>query len=259
MKNTIVLRGNGFKSEFLCKDNMYPGMLAELVLDNGLIKIQPHSSDGNLKETMFCTEYEAFGRTLLDKSAAGETAQVYFAQAGDIIYARVANNVAVGDKLVSNGDGTLKKASESNIVDVGLTLSIGAAAGDNVAGTVTLTDGTITAGTITAGTITAGENLTGENLTGTVTSNEGNITDGTITDGDITGGTITAGTITVGTISTSLEGGATIAAADIAAKLKVNGNGTESVDVIGYSITAMALEAAEKVESGIYFARVIIL
>lgn len=254
MKNTIVLKGKGIKSEFLCKEDIYPGMLVELAVDSGVIKLQKNTNANNLKETCFMTEYEAFGKTILDKAEADGTAHVYFANAGDVIYARVDSTVVVGDKLVSNGDGTLKKAS-----DVGLTLSIGAAAGDNVAGTVTLTDGTITAGTITAGTITAGENLTGENLTGTVTSNEGNITDGTITDGDITGGTITAGTITVGTISTSLEGGATIAAADIAAKLKVNGNGTESVDVIGYGITAMALEAAEKVADDVYFAKVIIL
>ena len=165
MKNTIVLKGKGIKSEFLCKEDIYPGMLVELVADNGVIKLQKNTNANNLKETCFVTEYEAFGKTILDKAAAGDTAHVYFANAGDVIYARVDFTVVVGDKLVSNGDGTLKKGDTANAV-----------------------------GTSTA--------ITTEKTY-----------------------------------------------ADVANGLTIN----------GYGVTAIALDNAEEVESGIYFARVIIL
>ena len=115
MKNTIVVKGKGIKSEFLCKEEIHPGMLCELVEDNGVIKIKKNTNANNLKETCFVTEYEAFGKTILNKAAAGDTAHVYFANAGDIIYARVDSGVAVGDKLVSNGSGLLKKVNVANI------------------------------------------------------------------------------------------------------------------------------------------------
>ena len=116
MKNTIVVKGKGIKSEFLCKEDIYPGMLCELVVDNGVIKIQKNTNANNLKETCFVTEYEAFGKTVLDKAATGDTAHVYFANAGDIIYTRVDGGVAVGDKLVSNGSGLLKEVNSANAV-----------------------------------------------------------------------------------------------------------------------------------------------
>ena len=165
MKNTIVVKGKGIKSEFLCKEDIYPGMLVELAVDNGVIKLQKNTNEGNLQETVFVTEYEAFGKTILDKAAAGDTVHVYFANAGDVIYARVDSGVAVGDKLVSNGSGLLKKVNVANAV-----------------------------GTSTA----------------------------------ITNGTTYA---------------------DVANGLTIN----------GYGVTAIALDKAEEVENGFYFARVIIL
>lgn len=165
MKNTIVLKGKGIKSEFLCKEDIYPGMLVELVAENGVIKIQKNTNANNLKETCFVTEYEAFGKTVLDKAATGDTAHVYFANAGDVIYARVDSGVAVGDKLVSNGSGLLKEVNVANAVG-------------------------------------------------------------------------TSTTVTTGTTY-----------ADVANGLTIN----------GYGVTAIALDNAEEVESGIYFARVIIL
>ena len=165
MKNTIVVKGKGIKSEFLCKEDIYPGMLCELVVDNGVIKIQKNTNANNLKETCFVTEYEAFGKTVLDKAATGDTAHVYFANAGDIIYARVDSGVAVGEKLVSNGSGLLKEVNAANA-------------------------------------------------------------------------TGTSNAITTAPTYTGVAGGLTIS---------------------GYGVTAIALDNAEEVESGIYFARVIIL
>ncbi|MBP7435279.1 MAG: hypothetical protein KA799_03925 [Bacteroidales bacterium] len=209
MKNTIVVKGKGIKSEFLCKEDIYPGMLCELVVDNGVIKIQKNTNANNLKETCFVTEYEAFGKTVLDKAATGDTAHVYFANAGDIIYTRVDSGVAVGDKLVSNGSGLLKKVNAAN-------------------------------------------------ATGTSTD----ITTAAIYQGVASG-------LTISGTSTAIPTEATYA--DVASGLTISGTSTDitteviyagvasGLTISGYGVTAIALDNAEEVESGIYFARVIIL
>jgi len=134
MKNTIVVKGKGIKSEFLCKEEIHPGMLCELVEDNGVIKIKKNTNANNLKETCFVTEYEAFGKTILNKAAAGDTAHVYFANAGDVIYARVDSTVVVGDKLVSNGSGLLKKVNVANAVGTSITTTTGTTYADIASG-----------------------------------------------------------------------------------------------------------------------------
>jgi len=217
MKNTIVVKGKGIKSEFLCKEDIYPGMLVELTAENGVIKLQKNTNANNLKETCFMTEYEAFGKTILDKAEAGDTAHVYFANAGDVIYARVDSGVAVGDKLVSNGSGLLKEVNVANAV------------------------GTSTAITTLKTYADVANGLT-INATAVGTSTE--ITTGTKYSDVANGLTITA---TASGTSTAITTGTTYA--DVANGLTIN----------GYGVTAIALDNAEEVESGIYFARVIIL
>jgi len=144
MKNTIVLKGKGIKSEFLCKEEVYPGMLVELTVENGVIKLQKNTNANNLKETCFMTEYEAFGKTILDKAEADGTAHVYFANAGDVIYARVDSGVAVGDKLVSNGSGLLKEANVANAVGTSTAITTGTTYAD-VANGLTISNYGVTA------------------------------------------------------------------------------------------------------------------
>jgi hypothetical protein len=144
MKNTIVVKGKGIKSEFLCKEDIYPGMLVELTAENDVIKLQKNTNANNLKETCFVTEYEAFGKTILDKAAAGDTAHVYFANAGDIIYARVDSGVAVGDKLVSNGSGLLKEVNVANAVGTSTAITTGTTNAD-VANGLTISNYGVTA------------------------------------------------------------------------------------------------------------------
>jgi len=213
MKNTIVLKGKGIKSEFLCKEDIYPGMLVELTAENGVIKLQKNTNANNLKETCFMTEYEAFGKTILDKAEADGTAHVYFANAGDVIYARVDSGVAVGDKLVSNGSGLLKEANVANAV------------------------GTSTAITTETTNADVANGLT-INAVGTSTT----VTTET-TYADIASG------LTINAVGTSTAITTETTYADVANGLTIN----------GYGVTAIALDNAEEVESGIYFARVIIL
>ena len=145
MKNTIVVKGKGIKSEFLCKEDIYPGMLVELVAEYGVIKLKKNTNENNLKETCFVTEYEAFGKTILNKAAAGDTAHVYFANAGDIIYARVDSGVAVGDKLVSNGSGLLKKVNVANAVGTSTPITTGTTTYADVANGLTISNYGVTA------------------------------------------------------------------------------------------------------------------
>ena len=209
MKNTIVLKGKGIKSEFLCKEDIYPGMLVELAVENGVIKLQKNTNANNLKETCFVTEYEAFGKTVLDKAATGDTAHVYFANAGDVIYARVDSGVAVGDKLVSNGSGLLKEVNAAN------------ATGNSGAIATAATYQGVASGLTISGTSTV---ITTET-----------------TYADVAGGLTISGTSNAITTEPTY--------ADVANGLTIS----------GYGVTAIALENAVAVESGIYFARVIIL
>ena len=210
MKNTIVVKGKGIKSEFLCKEDIYPGMLVELTAENGVIKLQKNTNANNLKETCFVTEYEAFGKTILDKAAAGDTAHVYFANAGDVIYARVDGGVAVGDKLVSNGSGLLKKAIVANAV------------GTSSAITTETTYANVASGLTIYGTSSA------------IPTTEP-------TYADVATG------LTINGASTAINADPTYA--DVASGLTIN----------GYGVTAIVLDNVDEVESGIYFARVIIL
>ena len=209
MKNTIVVKGKGIKSEFLCKEDIYPGMLVELAVENGVIKLQKNTNANNLKETCFVTEYEAFGKTVLDKAATGDTAHVYFANAGDVIYARVDSGVAVGDKLVSNGSGLLKEVNAAN------------ATGNSGAIATAATYQGVASGLTISGTSTV---ITTET-----------------TYADVAGGLTISGTSNAITTEPTY--------ADVANGLTIS----------GYGVTAIALENAVAVESGIYFARVIIL
>ena len=217
MKNTIVLKGKGIKSEFLCKEDIYPGMLVELAVDNGVIKLQKNTNANNLKETCFVTEYEAFGKTILDKAAAGDTAHVYFANAGDVIYARVDSGVAVGDKLVSNGSGLLKEVNVANAV------------GTSTAITTEKTYADVANG------LTINANASGSS----------NAIPAGATYADVANDL----TINVNKVGTSNAITTEKTYADVANGLTIN----------GYGVTAIALDNAEEVESGIYFARVIIL
>jgi len=119
-------------------------MLVELAVDSGVIKVKKNTNANNLKETCFVTEYEAFGKTILDKAAAGDTAHVYFANAGDIIYARVDSGVAVGDKLVSNGSGLLKEVNVANAVGTSTAITTGTTYAD-VANGLTISNYGVTA------------------------------------------------------------------------------------------------------------------
>lgn len=88
-----------------------PGMLMERHTAEGSIK--PHASAGGVNMRMFADRDELQGKTVDDDYAANTLCFFFPARNGDLVNALLTINqdIAYGDLLVSNGDGTLKKAS----------------------------------------------------------------------------------------------------------------------------------------------------
>lgn len=106
---TIILKNylNIFE-EYAAAAAITPGDLVELTSAG---KVQRHSTaDGNVLQ-MFAIEDALQGKGIDEDYATADVVRVWIPQRGDIVYARLADeqNVSIGDFLVSNGDGTLKK------------------------------------------------------------------------------------------------------------------------------------------------------
>jgi len=87
----------------------YPGHLLERTSAD---KVQKHStSGGTCSLPMFAIEDENQGNGIDDAYGTSDRAVCWMPQRGDQVYAVLADgqNVAIGDYLESNGDGTLKK------------------------------------------------------------------------------------------------------------------------------------------------------
>lgn len=96
-----------------------PGTLLELTSDD---KVQAHSTIDGAALTMFALEDELQGNGIDDNYVASDPIQCWVAVRGEIVNALIADDevVAIGDFLVSAGNGKLKVADsdETNIVGV---------------------------------------------------------------------------------------------------------------------------------------------
>lgn len=96
--------------EFTATAAITPGMLVQLD-STGADLVKPHcTADGNVLE-MFALENELMGGGIDLAYASGDPVQVWIPGDGDIVLGILAasQNVAIGDFLVSNGDGYLRK------------------------------------------------------------------------------------------------------------------------------------------------------
>lgn len=110
-KNTMVLKHYvDVVKEYVAAGAITPGHLIELASTG---KVQVHSSAGGFAQKIFAFENELEGEGLANALAAGDRVQCYYMRAGDEVYALLKDgeNVSIGDKLVSAGDGTLQKAA----------------------------------------------------------------------------------------------------------------------------------------------------
>jgi len=97
-----------------------PGMLVEIYNSGGTPLVRKHSKDdGWVGPIKFALEDELQGKGIADDYAADDMVQIWTPYRGDWVYALLADgeNVSIGDKLTSNGDGFLQKfgAEESAI------------------------------------------------------------------------------------------------------------------------------------------------
>ena len=95
--------------EAVANATITPGMLVELMSTG---KVKAHATaEGDATPIMFALEDELQGKGLDDNYIATDPVQVWIPYRGDWVYAILADgeNIAIGDKLASAGDGTLKK------------------------------------------------------------------------------------------------------------------------------------------------------
>lgn len=116
MSQTIVLKQvqiGRAQIEKQANAELYPGHLLERMSTD---KVRKHStSEGTCALPMFAIEDENQGNGIDDAYAADDRVVCWIPQRGDQVYAVLADgeNVAIGDYLESNGDGTLKEYDAS--------------------------------------------------------------------------------------------------------------------------------------------------
>ena len=108
-KKTIKLKKvTDIINEYVAGEAITPGMLITLAADGDVDK---NAVAGGICEKMFAVEDELQGRTIDTDYDAADPVQCWLATPGEEVLAWLANgeDVAIGDKLVSNGDGQLKE------------------------------------------------------------------------------------------------------------------------------------------------------
>ena len=111
-KNTILLKGDARQDELRAAGSITPGHLMQRGSANTLVV---HATEGGYAERMFAIEDSMQGKTIADVYTTGLVVTFVQAQKGNLIHAwlKAGENVAIGDRLISEGDGTLSK--ESNV------------------------------------------------------------------------------------------------------------------------------------------------
>ena len=115
--NTIKLtKYSDVEIERNANTTITPGMLLELMSTD---KVKPHAlSGGDVTPVMFALEDELQGNGIDDNYSANNPVKIWIPGRGDVVYAILADNndIDIGDKLMSKGDGTLEEytAGDSN-------------------------------------------------------------------------------------------------------------------------------------------------
>jgi hypothetical protein len=122
MKKTIrLLQYVSIFLEAAAAETILPGSL--LLLDsNG--KAKKHDVSAGLGMGLFAFEDELQGKGIDDPYSANDITQIMVARRGDQVNALIADaqTIVVGDKLTSNGDGSLKKSTAGTDAVVGFAM-----------------------------------------------------------------------------------------------------------------------------------------
>jgi len=107
-ENTVIIKGTGVRNERVANAAITPGHLVELMSTD---KVRVHATAGGVAQSAFAVEDELQGKLISDDYAADAVCQFNVMRKGDVVNALIANgeDIDIGDKLVSAGDGTLKE------------------------------------------------------------------------------------------------------------------------------------------------------
>jgi len=115
--NQIQLKGDFRHEEHDAGEaGIYPGMLLELNSSGNVIK---HPTAGGRHQKMFANLDPLQGRTKATVYTNGDPVMIILPVSGSVVNAliRDGQDIAIGDELVSNGDGCLAKALDMNSYD----------------------------------------------------------------------------------------------------------------------------------------------
>lgn len=112
MANRIILIGRSRHEEFIASGAITPGHLIEqtstaLSLGNGTAKV--HATEGGYAERIFAVEDALQGKLISDAYANAAVVSAEVAEPGAVVNAwlKAGENVSIGDRLISAGDGML--------------------------------------------------------------------------------------------------------------------------------------------------------
>jgi len=129
-RNRIQLIGQFRREEYAAAGTIKPGHLVEMTSSG---TVQVHSTEGGYAERMVAIEDALQGNDLADSYSAADLVSVNIVEPGAVcyMYIKAGEDIAIGDELISDGDGTLiENGSETSGVTVKQLVAIAVEAND---------------------------------------------------------------------------------------------------------------------------------
>lgn len=113
--NTIRLKGDFRHEEDTGFGTIKPGMLVALYNNAGARTVRPHPTAGGFAERSFAVEDALQGKTVDDAYTTGTVVSYAMVWSGAVVNAllKAGASYALGDQLMSAGDGTLKRVADA--------------------------------------------------------------------------------------------------------------------------------------------------
>jgi hypothetical protein len=134
-KHTIRLKDyvGVYLEKNAANDGLFPGKMLEV---NTSDQVQEHSGASSAAIPMFALEDELQGNGIDDTYSSGDPVQVWIPHRGDEVYAVLADgeNVSIGDKLESDGNGSLQGGTTAPVAEAIEALDLSGSSGEEDSG-----------------------------------------------------------------------------------------------------------------------------